>query len=113
MSNLGISLIITVLGMGLVFIAILLLWGLMEIVVKSTAKENTRKEAEDEGNIPESGGLKERVAAAAVAVALALRRSSGAASSLMTDERGAPSVWLAAGRLAALERPAPLKRKEG
>ena len=113
MSNLAISLIITVVGMGLVFIAILLLWALMEIIVKMTAEKPAEGEQESVGASPAPGGLKQRVAAAAVAVALSMRRGVGRASSLTMGDSNIPSVWLAAGRMAALERPASAKSKKG
>lgn len=114
MSNLGISLIITVIGMGLVFIAILLLWALMEIIVKITAKETAGQEPEGEGATPVPAGFKQRVAAAAVAVAMAMRRTGGLASSPQAGSEGyASSAWLAAGRLASLNRPSVAKRNQG
>ncbi len=113
MSNLTLSLIITGLGMGLVFVAILLLWALMEIVVRLTSKESSEEEPEGVEESPTSAGFKQRVAAAAVSVALALGRGSGmTSSSAAAGGSTNPSVWLAAGRLAALNQPAPAKHRK-
>ncbi len=46
MSPMSGALIITVIGMGLVFIAILALWGLMEWMVRVTARYARQEEAE-------------------------------------------------------------------
>lgn len=87
MSPLGTALWITLIGMGLVFIAILLLWALMEILMRFTARFAADEVEEgEEGDAivvsePASPpvlatGLetKQRAAAAAVAVAMAMRR---------------------------------------
>jgi Na+-transporting methylmalonyl-CoA/oxaloacetate decarboxylase gamma subunit len=82
-SPLIISLVITGIGMGLVFVAILLLWGLMEGLVKVTADKTAE--------IPEVQPTEVRAtqipadverayqaeaAAAAVAIALAMQQSA-------------------------------------
>jgi Na+-transporting methylmalonyl-CoA/oxaloacetate decarboxylase gamma subunit len=68
---------ITLIGMGLVFFAILLLWGLMVLLVRLTAK---REVAEPEPDIPALAAdpdlerkRKYRAAAAAVTFAMAMR----------------------------------------
>jgi Na+-transporting methylmalonyl-CoA/oxaloacetate decarboxylase gamma subunit len=61
---------ITVIGMGLVFLAILLLWGLIVILVRSTRPANRTRVEEIEPD-PEEMVRLQRAAAAAVAVALA------------------------------------------
>jgi Na+-transporting methylmalonyl-CoA/oxaloacetate decarboxylase gamma subunit len=72
MSNLLIlSLTITLIGMGLVFGAIVLLWGLMSLMTRLL----TEREASP-GVPDESRGQKARAAAAAVAVALAEQAQS-------------------------------------
>jgi Na+-transporting methylmalonyl-CoA/oxaloacetate decarboxylase gamma subunit len=83
MSPIVSALWITLIGMGLVFTALLLLWGLMEIMMRLTAKaaaaesagtgEESAEEAEQpiSGEIAAAPDLKLKAAAAAVAVALA------------------------------------------
>lgn len=76
------ALIITGIGVGLVFIAILLLWGLMELVVRikdAPEKSEEVDEDADSGVGPEdfvSNDHKRQAAVAAVAVAMALSSSS-------------------------------------
>ena len=83
-------LLITLIGMGLVFVAILLLWGMMELLVRLT---NTRSEQtpnpaalqEPSPAVVESETLpdalqvdRKKIAAAAVAAAIQLRRRQAA-----------------------------------
>jgi Na+-transporting methylmalonyl-CoA/oxaloacetate decarboxylase gamma subunit len=74
MNNMQIALQITALGMGLVFAAIILLWGMMSLL---TAITGDKKPASDDSlseTIPVptiDDGLKARIAAVAVATALA------------------------------------------
>ena len=81
--NLSNSLLITVIGMGLVFAAILLLWGLMALIVLIPDGKDAEEEATVESPALETAseeieradqrelGLKQQAAAAAVAFALA------------------------------------------
>ncbi len=72
MSNLLIlSLTITLIGMGLVFGAIVLLWGLMSLMTSLLAEREAGPEVPDE-----SREQKARAAAAAVAIALAEQAQS-------------------------------------
>ena len=64
-NNLILSLNITVIGIGLVFGAIILLWGLMSLLTKLLAETETSPSVPDE-----AWEQKARAAAAAVAVAL-------------------------------------------
>ncbi|MGD8406402.1 MAG: OadG family protein [Anaerolineales bacterium] len=66
MSALTTSLWITLIGMSLVFGAIILLWGLMSLMTRILAERETSLKVQNE-----SREKKARVAAAAVAVALA------------------------------------------
>jgi hypothetical protein len=88
------ALLITLVGMGLVFIAILLLWGLMALLVRLTrepepaVEENLavvsipeRSSAPELSSAPALLERKRRAAAAAVVMALALRQPSLAKSS--------------------------------
>ena len=79
MSNISNALLITGIGMGLVFIAILLLWGMMELMMRIGARigggEDAEGSAEAETGPEEavdSTLLRRKAAAAAVAVALSL-----------------------------------------
>ncbi|HVN54343.1 MAG TPA: OadG family transporter subunit [Anaerolineaceae bacterium] len=95
------SLWITLIGMGIVFLALLLLWGLMTLMVKvgapRTEAEEASEIAEEKGEpqvagaaipVPDLGGESRlKAAAAAVAVALALRaRKNGHPSARPTGQ---------------------------
>ncbi|MBI9048071.1 MAG: OadG family protein [Anaerolineaceae bacterium] len=73
MENLGTSLWITLIGMGIVFIAIILLWGLMSFLVKITQDKNSSV-SEVQTNITDGSTnekeLKQKIAAVAVAAVL-------------------------------------------
>lgn len=73
MSSLTIALEITVLGMGLVFGAIVLLWGMMALLTNVTAEKETPAGASAPDSSSAGRGEKELQArAAAVAVAIAM-----------------------------------------
>ena len=69
--NFLLSIQITLVGMGLVFGAIVLLWGLMSLMTRILAKRETGSEFPDEPRTQ-----KARAAAAAVAVVLAEQAQS-------------------------------------
>jgi Na+-transporting methylmalonyl-CoA/oxaloacetate decarboxylase gamma subunit len=106
------ALLITVIGMGLVFVAIFILWGLMALLVKLTTEaedDNAGKEDETEmavlDDAPSSGApdpVKVRAAAAAVATALAL--AAGAARRLQPETDPASSPWKEAHRTLEINR---------
>ncbi len=75
MENLGTSLWITLIGMGIVFAAIILLWGLMVLLVRVTRDKPQEEVSVLETNKP-SMDLKAKAAAVAVAVALATSKTS-------------------------------------
>lgn len=73
------ALLITLIGMGLVFVVIIALWGLMALIVliRDPAGEDGGPDTVDEISVPAPRApaareLKQRAAAAAVAIALAL-----------------------------------------
>ena len=113
---------IALIGMSLVFIGLLLLWGLMEITVQLTAWYNRRhpeEEKEGEGEAPAvaaeapaaveppvPSALKQKAAAAAVALALALEESA-AVEMAVSHSNGysvQPSAWQAVMRSAQLNQ---------
>lgn len=70
MSDLSLTLVITAVGMGLVFAAILLLWGVMVLLVRLAGERDHTLTAQAEPDMAELE-MKRRAAAAAVAIALA------------------------------------------
>ena len=76
MENLGTSLWITLIGMGLVFAAIILLWGLMALLVNLTKDKVEAQETVADTTVTDNGAQKAMAAAAAVAVALAANAGS-------------------------------------
>jgi sodium pump decarboxylase gamma subunit len=119
MSPLATSLWITLIGMGLVFVAILLLWALMEILMRLTARfaaaEAEESEAEDAESeivalptpVAASQGQKQKAAAAAVAIAMALRRPT-----IKTTPSGpSGSAWQAITRSSQLNHANHIPRK--
>ena len=94
---------ITLIGMGLVFVAILFLWGLMALLVRLTAEKEEVETGEELAAAPEAETpiaeaipsveaereRKRRAAAAAVAVALSLQPVSRPAA----RPAGSLSAW--------------------
>ncbi len=72
-SPLTLALYITLIGMGLVFSAILLLWGMMVLLVRLTQEKTAPPVS---GETPDDAKL--RAAAAAVSIALARQQNSQA-----------------------------------
>jgi len=99
MSNLGISLWITLIGILLIFAAILILWGVMELLVKLTAskKKAVVTEPQEEPvqlEAPATTALsdnKRKAAVAAVAAALAMQRTGASLSA--APESAELSAW--------------------
>ena len=91
------GLIITAIGMGLVFAAIVALWGLMAFMVgldgKITPAEEKQSEPEESGDKAEepSDSRKMQAAAAALAFALADRETRDAA--VAPAYTSLPGVW--------------------
>ena len=97
------ALLITLIGMGLVFVVILLLWGLMALLVRLTAEKEAVVAPESETaaievEAPEASAQpepapgmdrKRRAAAAGVAAAIALQSSSRPA----VKPAGSLSAW--------------------
>jgi Na+-transporting methylmalonyl-CoA/oxaloacetate decarboxylase gamma subunit len=76
MQNLSLALQITLVGMGAVFAAIVLMWGVMAVLVRLTPEVAEAADAAPTPALPDSNAddaLRRRAAIAAVGVALALR----------------------------------------
>ncbi len=108
------GLLITVIGMGLVFAVIVFLWWLMGLLVRATTKEDKPSALEtgdEEGleglaapELPDLGA-KRRAAATAVAVAIALAQArSRPKPGKPLEEVGAASPWQNLHRARQLER---------
>jgi Na+-transporting methylmalonyl-CoA/oxaloacetate decarboxylase gamma subunit len=117
-TDLQYALLITVIGMSLVFVALLILWGLMEATVKATAWYNRSHPEEEAGAneeeeelavelpAPAATSLKQQAAAAAVAVALALAEEEAPfyEAPQPAGYLSQPSAWQAVMRSAQLNQ---------
>jgi len=108
-ANLGTALQITLVGMGLVFGAILLLWILMACLVRLTVVRRAPTAAEQTTPEPAEGSeqLPARAAAAAVAAALAAQEPPRANFPL--PPTALVSAWQAVRRSAQLNRRGPVR----
>ncbi len=101
---------IGVIGLGLVFLALALLWVIMSVLVNATAKQALAEAAEDEeseeageapageevtAGPPDAALGRQKAAAAAVAVALAMQNKGRVAirHPALTPESGSFSAW--------------------
>jgi Na+-transporting methylmalonyl-CoA/oxaloacetate decarboxylase gamma subunit len=98
MNNLLIAFQITALGMGLVFAAIILLWGMMNLLTWITADKEASPPP-PEGSLDtarsvtiENRDMQAQAAAVAVAIALAKQQASGA-HPLLTPPTVIISAW--------------------
>ncbi|NMB90634.1 MAG: OadG family protein [Chloroflexi bacterium] len=92
------ALLITAAGMGLVFVAILLLWGLMEGLVRWLAPRTPPEEAAAPAE-PAPEELTRQAQAAAAAVAVALARQAQAAPPPSPHPAGAWQTLRRAGQM--------------
>ena len=105
MPALSLSLQITLVGMGLVFAAILLLWALMDLLVRLT-----RDRAASRERLPAApeDGLEQKAAAAAVAFALQ-QKATGARREFPLPPTAFVSAWQAVRRASQLNRRGPVR----
>ena len=109
------ALTISVIGGGMVFIGLILLWIMMDILVRLTSREKTpgtsiaAKTAED---VPAEAGslLKQQAAAAAVAAALAF--SSTTRSVVAPQDKAALSPWQSTHRIRQINQTNALPRRK-
>ncbi len=104
------ALLITGIGMGLVFVAILLLWGLMALLVKLTADPKKENESEKDQEriavieVPQAAESAIKVLAAAAAVATALALSTRSTQHRPPETDHCPSAWKDAHRAMEINR---------
>lgn len=108
MSEMVKGLLITGIGMGLVFVVIIMLWGVMAGLVGLTSGTRKKKSAAEEvrgaveelatdGVVADGTALKRK--AAAIAVAYALGARSGQAGRFVSEQKAnEASSWVAVGR---------------
>ena len=105
------GLMIAAIGMGLVFVVIIFLWGLMALLMRLTSNgeepmaEDVYQEATDGGLVPEleKTERQRRAAAAAVAVGLALTSSARLPADPKGGQSGEVSPWQAFHRSRGIE----------
>ena len=103
------GLLITVIGMGIVFAMILILWGIMVLLVKLTNRPEKEEAAEEiAAPLPEPMAVatvadaSALAAAIAVAYALSVKPKTAFAGDTQSIQTG--STWLAAGRAQQIAR---------
>jgi Na+-transporting methylmalonyl-CoA/oxaloacetate decarboxylase gamma subunit len=114
MNNMQIALEITALGMGLVFAAIIVLWGMMTLLTAITAD---RKPASESANSAATtmpapvidDDFKAQAAAVAVAIALAEQQASSA-HQLSEPPTAIVSAWQLGMRMRQLYQKGPIRR---
>jgi Na+-transporting methylmalonyl-CoA/oxaloacetate decarboxylase gamma subunit len=106
--NLILALQITLVGMGLVFAAILLLWGVMALLVRLTAR-SVEAEAEQERAALTELERKQRAAAAAVAIALAQTAEATEPHEFPLPPTAIVSAWQAVMRTRILNKRGPTR----
>lgn len=111
MEHLAVALQITLVGMGLVFAAIILLWGLMTLLMRVTAvsaeAESAAATGLAEAERQRELELKQRAAAIAVSVALAQQQHETEVHPFPLPPTAIVSAWQ------AVMRADQLRRKEG
>jgi len=107
MENIQAGLLITAIGMGLVFVVILALWGLMVLLVKITSKEDQQAEIHEAEESPievktdPKSSLYPKIAA--VAVAAAINFSSKQPSIMTSSQPAEISLWKNVKRMQQLQ----------
>ena len=108
--NLYIALQITLVGMGLVFAAILVLWGLMVILVRVASERQKKSDTAETAPAHDKAEQQRRVAAIAVAVALAQQANSTELHEFPLPPTAIVSAWQAVMRTRMLTKRGPTRR---
>ena len=112
MSMIQQGLLITVIGMGLVFAVIIFLWGLMALMMRVTSRE--KQAVTEDGVLGDTGEAtrlalqaaesRRRAAAAVVAVGLAIKKSKSGSLHLQQEKSpGELSPWQTHHRIRQIE----------
>ena len=115
MNNMLLALEITVLGMGLVFAALILLWGMMSLLTAITAekddpsKQNVTVSDSAESVTAMAGDFAAQAAAIAVAIALTEQQVSSA-HPLREPPTAIVSAWQLGMRTRQLHQKGPIRR---
>lgn len=107
--NLLIAIQITVVGMALVFAAIVLLWGLMAVLVRVTTEKPKPEPVEVAEVAQPLTNAKRRAAIAAVVVALQLEKESKFTTQMVLPPTATVSAWQAAMRANRLKLRGPVR----
>ena len=102
--NLLLALQITAIGMGLVFGAILLLWGVIAALVRLTSGSLTPAEKPDPALVVTEQLQRQRAAAAAVAVAIQIKARETEPQEFPLPEAGIVTAWQAVRRTGILNK---------
>ena len=108
MNNIVLALQITALGMGLVFAAIILLWGMMNLLTFITADKKPASDSAEPAPVMDSD-IKAQAAAVAVAIALAEQQTS-IAHPLSDPPTAIVSAWQLGMRTRQLQQKGPIRR---
>ena len=114
--NLNLALQITLVGMGLVFAAIVLLWGLMALLVRLAPEHPETKDEPGTDNDkdatlrPDQTRLRQRAAAIAVAIALAQQADTTKPHEFPLPPTAIVSAWQAVLRTRMLNKRGPTRR---
>ena len=101
---------ITLVGMGLVFAAILVLWGLMAILVRVASDRQTKDDLAKTAPAFDKAEKKRLAAAIAVAVALAQHADSSELHEFPLPPTAIVSAWQAVMRTRMLNKRGPTRR---
>ena len=115
LSNIEQALLITVIGVTLIFVVLMVMWGLMALLVRVAAPRPEPAEAQAAA-IPTGSGeaadvAQRRAAVAAVAVALAIKAERARSAPFLQSAPGPISPWQATLRGNALSRRAGAFRR--
>lgn len=108
--NLYLAIQITLVGMGLVFVAILLLWGLMAVLVRLTSEKPVKETAQEIGSDQDQTSRRRRAAAIAVAIALAQQADTTGPHEFPLPPTAIVSAWQAVLRTRMLSKRGPTRR---
>jgi Na+-transporting methylmalonyl-CoA/oxaloacetate decarboxylase gamma subunit len=103
MQNLQLALQISLVGMGLVFLGILVLWAMMALLVRIFADKH-KKTTDETTRTEDSGELKHKRLAAAIAAAAAIEMHNTSITISSHKERENISAWQAAHRSQQLNK---------